>query len=91
MGTDLVEAAGFGGSLHQADLPVFRVGAGAQGFKFGDCGVGAGNDGLPDINSTGLVFTQAVQGLIDHPFIGWAAMDNSQIGFMNLPPLLHFA
>ena len=25
---DLVEAAGFGGSLHQADLPVFRAGAG---------------------------------------------------------------
>ncbi len=76
VGADLVESAGFGGSLHQADLPVFRVGAGANGFEFSNCGVSAWNHGLADIDLTGLVFSETVQGLIDHPCLGWATMDN---------------
>ena len=76
VGADLVESAGFGGGLDKADLSVIGVGAGAQGFKFGDRGIGAGNDGLADIDPARLVFAQAIQGLIDHPRIGWATMDN---------------
>ena len=67
VGADLVESAGFGGGLDKADLSVIGVGAGAQGFKFGDRAIGAGNDGLADIDPAGLVFAQTVQGLIDHP------------------------
>ena len=36
MGSDLVEAAGFGRSLHKADFAMFRVVAGAEGFEFSD-------------------------------------------------------
>jgi hypothetical protein len=76
VGADLVESAGFGGGLDKADLSVIGVGAGANGFEFSKCGVSARDHGLPDINPTGLVLAQTVQGLIDHSCLGWATMDN---------------
>ena len=67
MGSDLVEAAGFGGGFNQADRPVVGVGTSTQGFEFCDCWVGAGDHGLADIDQAGLMFTKTIQGLIDHP------------------------
>lgn len=91
MGADLVEAARFWGSFDKADFAVFRMGPGAEGFEFGDRGVGAGNDGLADIDPTGLVFAEAVKGLVDDSGRWGAAMNNGLVGFMNFPALLHFS
>ena len=91
MGPYLVEAARFWGSFDKADFAVFRVGPGAEGFEFGDRGVGAGDDGLPDIDPAGLVFPQPVEGLVDDPGFGRAAVDNRKVSFMNFPSLLHLA
>ena len=67
VGAYLVKAAGFGGGFNKADFPVVGVGTGAQGFKFSESWVCAGDHGLADIDPTGLVFAKTVQGLIDHP------------------------
>ena len=67
VGSDLVEAARFWGSFDKADFAVFRMGPGAEGFKFGDRRVGAGDHRLPDIDPAGLVFPEAVEGLVDDP------------------------
>ena len=67
------------------------VGAGFEGFEFGHGGVGAGNNGLADIDPAGLMFAESVEGLIDDPG-GWgSAMDDGEVAFMDFPPLLHFA
>lgn len=67
VGPNLMESSGFWGSLHEADLPVLRVGAATEGFKFGKGGVGAWNHGLADVDPAGLVFAKPIQGLVDHP------------------------
>ena len=66
------------------------VGAGFEGFKFGQGGVAAGNNGLADIDTAGLMFAESVEGLIDDPG-GWGpAMDDGEVALMDFPPLLHF-
>ena len=67
VGADLVESSGFGESLDEADFPVFWMAAGAEGFELGQSGVGARNHGLPDIDPAWLMFTEAIQRLVDHP------------------------
>ena len=91
VGSDLVESAGFWGGFHKRDFPVLRMGAGIEGFEFGHGGVGAGNNGLADIDQAGLMFAESVEGLIDDPGAGGTAMDNGEVAFMNFPALLHFA
>ena len=67
------------------------VGAGFECFKFGQGGVAAGNNGLADIDTAGLMFSEPVEGLIDDPG-GWGpAMDDGEVAFMNFSALLHFA
>ena len=88
---DLVEAARFWGSFDQADFAVFRMGPGAEGFEFGDRGVSAWNHRLPDVDPAGLVFPEAVEGLVDDPGFGRVAVDDGEVGFMNFPALLHFS
>ena len=41
------------------------VDAGFEGFVFGLGRVSAGDDGLADIDSAGLVFAEPVEGLVD--------------------------
>ena len=62
-----MESSGFGGSLDEADFPVFWMAAGAEGFELGQSGVGARNHGLPDIDPAWLMFAEAIQRLVDHP------------------------
>lgn len=67
------------------------VGAGFEGFEFGQGGVGAGNNGLADIDTAGLMFAESVEGLIDDPG-GWgSAINDGEVALMDFPPLLHFA
>ena len=67
------------------------VGTGFEVFEFGHGGVGAGNNGLADIDTAGLMFAESVEGLIDDPG-GWgSAMDDGEVAFMNFSALLHFA
>ena len=91
MGTDLVESTGLRTGLDKADLPEFRMGTGFAGFKIGLGGVGAGDDGLSDVDATGLVFAEAVERLIDQPGFGWVTMDEGEVAFLNFPALLHFS
>ena len=42
-----------------------RVDAGFEGFVFGLGRVSAGDDGLADVDSAGLVFAEPVEGLVD--------------------------
>ena len=65
VGTDLVESAGLRGGFNKADLPKFRVGTCFKGFEFGLGGVGALDYGLSHIDSTGLMFAEAVERLVD--------------------------
>ena len=60
MGSNLVEAASFGGGFNQADRPVVGVGTSTQGFEFGDRRVGAGHHGLADVDQAGLMFAEPV-------------------------------
>ena len=91
MSPDLVESAGFWGGFHKRDFPMLRMGAGIEGFEFGHGGVGAGNDGLADINTARLMFAESVERLINDPGGGGSAMNNGEVTFMNFPALLHFA
>lgn len=54
-------------------------------------GVGAGDNGLADIDPARLVFAEAVEGLVDLARGGRAAMDKGKVGFMDFAALLHFA
>ena len=70
---------------------MLRMGPGFEGSEFGHGGVGAGNDGLADIDTARLMFAESVEGLIDDPG-GWgSAMNDGEVAFMNLPALLHLA
>ena len=62
----LVESSSPGGGLDKADFTEIRMDSCFHGFVFGLGGVGAGDDCLADIDSAGLVFAEAVEGLIDH-------------------------
>jgi len=90
VGTDLVEAAGSRGGLNKTYLTELGMGTGFAGFELSLGGVGAGNNGLADVDAAGLVFTETVEGLIDQPGFGWATMDDREITFLNFPALLHF-
>ena len=70
MGSNLVEAAGFGGGFNQADRPVVGVGTSSQGFELGDGWVGARDHGLADIDLAGLMFAEPVQGSVDNAGFG---------------------
>ena len=66
------------------------VGTGFEGSEFGQGRVAAGNNGLADIDTAGLMFAEPVEGLIDDPG-GWGpAMDDGEVALMDFPPLLHF-
>ena len=91
MGADLVEASSFWGGFHQADWTVFGVRTGAESFEFGEGGISAGNHRLPDIDSAGLVFPQAVEGFIDDSGSGCPAVNDGEVGFMDFPALLHLS
>ena len=69
---------------------MFRVGASAEGFEFGQSGVSAGNDGLADIDRAGLVFSEPIQRRVDDASLRGASMEDHEVGFMNFPTLLHF-
>ena len=56
MGTDLVEASGLRRRLYKAYLAEFRVGTCFESFELGLGWVGAWDDGLPHIDSAGLMF-----------------------------------
>ena len=62
----LVESSSPGGGLDKAYFTEIRMDSCFHGFVFGLRGVGAGDDCLADIDSAGLVFAEAVEGLIDH-------------------------
>jgi hypothetical protein len=68
-----------------------RVDAGFEGFVFGLGRVGAWDHGLTDVDPAGLVFAEAVEGLIDDARFGGATVNEGQVGFMDFPALLHFA
>jgi len=91
MGPNLVKSAGFWGDFHKGDFAVLWVGAGGEGFEFGEGGVSPGDDCLADIDPAGLVFAEPVKGLVDDPRWGWATVDEGKVGLMNFPSLLHFS
>ncbi len=91
VGPDLVESTGFRGGLHEGDFPMFGVVAGAEGIEFSRGGIGAGNNGLADIDPAGLMFAESVEGLIDDSGFGGSAMNDGEVAFVNFPALLHFA
>ena len=62
----LVESSCPGGGLDKADFTVIRMNSCFHGFVFGLGRVGAGDDRLADIDPAGLMFAEAVEGLIDH-------------------------
>ena len=60
MGADLVQAPSFWGCFDKADFSVVMVVSGADGFELGSRRVGIWNDGLADIDFTGLVFAESI-------------------------------
>lgn len=70
---------------------MFGVGASFDGFEVGGGRVGAGDNGLANIDAAGLVFAKTVERLVDDARCGGLAMDEGEVGFMNFPALLHFA
>jgi len=90
VGTDLVKSTGLRRGLDKADLPEFRMGTGFAGFKIGLGGVGAGDDGLADVDAAGLMFAEAIEGLIDQPGSGGTTVYEGEVTFLDFPTLLHF-
>ena len=91
VGADLVESPCFRRCFDKADFSMFGVVDRAEGSELGDSWVGAGNNGLADINFAGLVFTESVQRGIDDSGFRRFSMNNGKVGFLNFPALLHFA
>ena len=91
VGADLVESPCFRGCFDKADFSMFGMVEGAEGFEFGHGWVGAGNDGLSDIDFAGLVFTESIQRGIDDPGFRWLSVNDGEICLMNFPALLHLA
>ena len=67
------------------------MGTGFAGIERGLGGVGAGDDGLADVDAAGLMFAEAVERLIDQAGFGWGTVDEGEVAFLNFPALLHFS
>ena len=61
----LVESSGLGGSFHQAYLFEIGVAAGFEGCVLGLGRVGAGDDGLADVDPARLVFSEPIKRLVN--------------------------
>ena len=85
-----MESAGLRGSFHEAYLPEFGVGSCFEGYELGLGRISPRDNGLSDVDTAGLMFTEAVEGLIDQPGFGWVTMDEGEVAFLNFPTLLHF-
>ena len=87
----LVESTGFWGGFHKANVAMLRVVACAEGFKFGDGGVGAWDNGLADIDPARLVFSESIQRGVDDSGFRRLPVNDGVVGLTNFPALLHLA
>jgi len=62
-----------------------------ESFELGLGGVGAFDDGLPHINSAGLMFAESVEGFVDQARFWRTTMNKGEVRLMNFPTLLHFS
>ena len=91
MGPDLVESTGLGRGFHETNFAMFGVRPGSEGFEFGDCGVGAWDDRLADIDPAGLVFAESIQGGVNDSGFRRLSMNDGKVRLLNFSALLHLA